>query len=113
MTTVKPSLSPEGSAPILGEVPGLFTQAVLLSRYQFRDYLRSRRFVLMMAIVAVIGALLSFVLYDFNGAGLTSSAGAFYGTLWAGGVTVVIIFAGIIFGATRSLGSSRTRRGTS
>ncbi|MGA8276305.1 MAG: ABC transporter permease [Thermoplasmata archaeon] len=111
MTTVKPSLSPEGSAPILGEVPGLFTQAVLLSRYQFRDYLRSRRFVLMMAIVAVIGALLSFVLYDFNGAGLTSSAGAFYGTLWAGGVTVVIIFAGIIFGGDAIAGEFQNKTG--
>jgi ABC-2 type transport system permease protein len=99
------------AASALGQVPDGLKQAVLLSRYQLRDYLRSRRFVLMMAIVAVIGAILSFVLYHFNGAGLTGSADAFYGTLWAGGITVVIIFSGIIFGGDAIAGEFQNRTG--
>ena len=100
MATVTPSVS--GPGPTLGHVPSTMAQALLLSRYQLRDYLRSRRFVLMMAIVGVIGAILTFILSYYNSSdtvrGLTSSSDAFYGSFWAGGVTVVIIFSGIIFG---------------
>jgi len=95
----------------MGQVPNTFSQAVLLSRYQFRDYLRSSRFILMMAIVAVIGSILSIVLSYYHGAGLTGSADAFYGTLWAGGATVVIIFSGIIFGGDAIAGEFQNKTG--
>jgi len=104
-----------GSGPTLGRVPSTTTQAILLSRYQLRDYLRSRRFILMMAIVGVIGAILSFILSYFNGSdtvrGLTSSSDAFYGSFWAGGVTVVIIFSGIIFGGDAIAGEFQNKTG--
>ncbi len=51
--------APAVGAPTMGHVPDTFAQAILLSRYQFRDYLRSRRFILMLSIVAVIGAILN------------------------------------------------------
>ncbi len=96
-------------------VPGTWQQALLLSRYQLRDYLRSRRFILMMIIVAAIGAILSFILAYFHGtatvSGLTSSADAFYGSLWGGGVYVVIIFAGIIFGGDAIAGEFQNKTG--
>jgi len=99
----------------LGTVPGTSAQALILSRYQFRDYLRSRRFVLMMTIVAVIGAILSFILAYYHGSdtvrGLTASSAAFYGSLWAGGVTVVIIFSGIIFGGDAIAGEFQNKTG--
>ncbi len=50
------------SARAAGAIPGTLSQALLLSRYQLRDYLRARRFVLMMAIVGIIGAIISIVL---------------------------------------------------
>ncbi|MGA8542009.1 MAG: ABC transporter permease [Thermoplasmata archaeon] len=100
-----------GSHPL----PTTFAQALILSRYQFRDYLRSRRFVLMMTIVAAIGAIISFVLAYYHGsatvAGLTSSGDAFYGTFWAGGATVVIIFSGIIFGGDAIAGEFQNKTG--
>ncbi|MGA8664621.1 MAG: ABC transporter permease [Thermoplasmata archaeon] len=103
------------SAPAIGRVPGTATQALLLSRYQFRDYLRSRRFVLMMIIVAVIGAILSFVLAYFHSSapvqGLLASGDSFYGSAWAGGVTIVIIFAGIIFGGDAIAGEFQNKTG--
>jgi len=112
MTMPTVSTAPDGSVPpSLGRLPGTLTQALLLSRYQFRDYLRARRFILMMAIVAFIGAILSYVLYYFNGAGLNSDADSFYGTLWAGGVTVVIIFSGIIFGGDAIAGEFQYKTG--
>ena len=99
----------------LGTVPDTVSQALILSRYQLRDYLRSRRFLLMMAIVAAIGGILSFVLARFHTSstvvGLTSSSDAFYGTFWAGGVTVVIVFAGIIFGGDAIAGEFQNKTG--
>ncbi len=92
-------------------VPGTWTQALLLSRYQLRDYLRARRFVLMMAIVAAIGAILTFVLAYFHGAGLTGSSDAFYGSTWGGGVYVVMIFSGIIFGGDAIAGEFQNKTG--
>ncbi len=113
MATVTPSVS--GPGPTLGHVPSTMAQALLLSRYQLRDYLRSRRFVLMMAIVGVIGAILTFILSYYNSSdtvrGLTSSSDAFYGSFWAGGVTVVIIFSGIIFGGDAIAGEFQNKTG--
>jgi hypothetical protein len=64
-TVTLPTPETEGSLT-LGRVPSTLSQAFLLSRYQLRDYLRSRRFILMMAIVAAIAAILTFVLSYFN-----------------------------------------------
>ena len=111
MTTVNAPAPSSGAPPVLGQVPGTLTQALLLSRYQFRDYLRSSRFILMMAIVGFIGAILSIVLSYFHGAGLNGSADGFYGTLWAGGVTIVIIFSGIIFGGDAIAGEFQNKTG--
>ena len=115
MATAAPTESSPRTGTTMGEVPGTIEQALLLSRYQFRDYLRSRRFILMLAIVAVIGGILSFILAYYNGsstvAGLTSSSDAFYGSLWGGGAYVVIIFAGIIFGGDAIAGEFQNKTG--
>lgn len=99
----------------LGTVPDTVAQALILSRYQLRDYLRSRRFLLMMAIIAAIGGILTFVLAYFHTSAtvmsLTSSSDAFYGSFWAGGVTVVIVFAGIIFGGDAIAGEFQNKTG--
>jgi ABC-2 type transport system permease protein len=103
------------SSATIGSVPVTWRQSLLLSRYQFRDYLRSRRFILMMVIVAAIGAILSFILAYYHGSdvvsGLTSSADSFYGSLWGNGVYVVIIFAGIIFGGDAIAGEFQNKTG--
>jgi ABC-2 type transport system permease protein len=111
-TDAAPDLLPTRGAPAgLGTIPASWTQALLMSRYQFRDFLRSRRFVLMMAIVAIIGAILITVIAHYRPLGLIGSATAFYGTLWTGGVTVLIVFAGIIFGGDAIAGEFQNKTG--
>lgn len=95
----------------LGRVPGTWTQAVLMSRYQFRDYLRAQRFVLMMAIVAIIAAILTAAVLHFRPAGLIDSPTGFFGSFWVGGVEVLIIFAGIIFGGDAIAGEFQNKTG--
>jgi len=111
-----PPATATGSTATIGRVPATWRQALLLSRYQLRDYLRSRRFILMMAIVAAIGAILSFILAYYHVSslvvkGLVSSPDAFYGTLWGGIVYAVIVFAGIIFGGDAIAGEFQNKTG--
>jgi ABC-2 type transport system permease protein len=89
-------------------------QILKLARYQFRDYLRSRRYVLMMTLVGIIGLIITAVIGYFRPEGLVGSASdnlGFYGTLWGGGVTVVIVFAGIIFGGDAIAGEFQNKTG--
>jgi len=98
----------------VGAVPDLGTstqQVWKLARYQFRDYLRSRRYVLMMAIVAAIGAILTAVLAYFRPAGLVDDPLGFYGSAWGGGVTIIIVFAGVIFGGDAIAGEFQNKTG--
>jgi len=100
-----------GGDGTLGQVPSTFQQVLLLSRYQFRDYLRSRRFILMMAIVAATGAILTAVVAYFRPSSLLDNANDFYGGLWAGGATFLILFAGIIFGGDAIAGEFQNKTG--
>ena len=103
------------SAVDLGPAPpnvGTSAEQVLkLARYQLRDYLRSRRYILMMAIVAIIGGILTAVLAYFRPAAFIDSAPSFYGNFWGGGVTVVIVFAGVIFGGDAIAGEFQNKTG--
>ncbi|MCI4365308.1 MAG: ABC transporter permease [Thermoplasmata archaeon] len=101
----------ESSRASLGRVPSTWAQAVILSRYQLRDYLRSRRFVLMMSIVALVGVILTAVVAYFRPASLIDNSSDFYGGLWAGGASFVILFAGIIFGGDAIAGEFQNKTG--
>ena len=102
--------APDGRAP-LGAIPGSFRQALLMSRYQFRDYLRSRRFVLMMAIVAVLSVIIIAVLAHYRPPGLTTSTTAYYGSFWVSGSELLIVFSGIIFGGDAIAGEFQNKTG--
>jgi len=111
-----PTFAPaDASAPApagaIGTVPTTVAQALILSRYQFRDFLRSRRFILMMGIVLAAGAILTTVVAYFRPAGLIDNADDLYGGLWAGGAGVVIVFAGIIFGGDAIAGEFQNKTG--
>ncbi|MCI4369176.1 MAG: ABC transporter permease [Thermoplasmata archaeon] len=86
-------------------------QVPKLTRYQLRDYLFSRRFVLMMGLVAVIGFILTAVIGYYRPTGFLTDSGTFYATLWGNGVTVVIIFAGVIFGGDAIAGEFQNKTG--
>lgn len=106
---------PEAAAPLpdgaLGKIPSTVSQALILSRYQFRDYLRSRRFILMMGIVLAAGAIITTVVAYYRPAGLIDNANDLYGGLWGGGALFVIVFAGIIFGGDAIAGEFQNKTG--
>ncbi len=93
-----------------GALPSDEHQAFRLMRFQLRDYLRSRRFLLMTALTLAIAAILTLVVAHFRG-GLVSSPAAFYGSFWGGGVVVLIVFAGIIYGGDAIAGEFQHKTG--
>lgn len=107
---VPPSSEP-ASAVRSPSVPRSWQQTLVLARYQLRDYLRSRRFVLMMGIVAVTGGILTTLLAYFRPVGPQTSPGSFYAGPWAMGVIYVMVMAGIIYGGDAIAGEFQNRTG--
>ncbi|MCI4339993.1 MAG: ABC transporter permease [Thermoplasmata archaeon] len=110
MTSVAEARSP-AVVDRRSHLPPTLAQITKLTRYQLRDYLRSRRFVLMMGLVGIIGFLITSIVGYYRPAGLVDSPPAFYGSLWGGGVTVVIVFAGVIFGSDAIAGEFQNKTG--
>jgi ABC-2 type transport system permease protein len=102
---------PAKTGGALGTVPSSWLQAVLMSRYQLRDYLRSRRFLLMLGIVAAICTILISLVSYYRPASLIGSSSAFYGSLWVGGVSLLIVFSGIIYGGDAIAGEFQNKTG--
>ena len=91
-------------------VPDSIYQITKLTRYQLREYLRSRRFIALVAIVLAIGAILTLVVHRFQGSIISTNI-AFYGTFWGGGVGVVIVLAAVFFGGDAIAGEFQNKTG--
>jgi ABC-2 type transport system permease protein len=98
------------SAPNFYRLPPTMEQVGKLTRYQLREYLRSRRFVALAIIVLAIGAILTAVVAHFRGTLVTDNL-AFYGTFWGGGVTFVIVLAAVFFGGDAIAGEFQNKTG--
>jgi ABC-2 type transport system permease protein len=91
-------------------VPPSLSQVPKLTRYQLREYLRSRRFVALAGIVLGIGAIITAVVAHFRD-GLTSSNVAFYGTFWGSGADIVIVLSAVFFGGDAIAGEFQNKTG--
>jgi ABC-2 type transport system permease protein len=90
--------------------PASADQILKLTRYQFREYLSSRRYVALVGIVAAIGVIITAIVAHFRG-GLVSDPLAFYGTFWGGAAFVVIILAAVFFGGDAIAGEFQNKTG--
>ncbi len=91
-------------------LPGTFQQILILARWQWRDYLRSRRFLILFALITVIGVILTAVVAYYSD-DLATTATALYATIWGGAATVVIILSGIFFGGDAIAGEFQNKTG--
>lgn len=105
------STGPAASSSTTAALPTTVQQVLRLARFQLRDFLRSRRFLLMMVLVAAIGGIVSAALAYYRPAGLIGSPSALYGSFWGGGVPFVIVLAAVIYGADAIAGEFQNRTG--
>jgi len=98
-------------ATSLNVVPGSLAQAAVITRYTFLDYLRSRRFVIMIAFALIISALLTVLIGHYRPAGLLSSPLSFYATWWGTFAGILGVFSGVAFGGDGIAGEFQNRTG--
>ena len=111
MTATPPAPGPPAETHL--RVPPSMQQVAKLTRYQLREYLRSRRFLSLTAIILAIGAILTAVLgyYQTTLGPLVTNNLAFYGSFWAGGANLVIVLSAVFFGGDAIAGEFQNKTG--
>jgi ABC-2 type transport system permease protein len=81
------------------KVPSGLAQCAVQAEFEFRNYLRSTRFYILLAIVATIGIAIMAVMYVYKPAPYLSSPTSFYSEWWGTVAGLCVILTGIFFGA--------------
>ncbi len=92
------------------KVPGTIQQIPRLARYQISEYLHSKRFIALVAIVVAIGAIFSFIMNYYRSTAITDAV-SFYSSSWAGGVTFIIVLSAVFFGGDSIAGEFQNKTG--
>ena len=93
------------------KVPASIAQVGVITRYTFLDYLRSRRFAILLGIMLLISAILTIVVAHYRPASFLSSPLAFYSGWWGMSATFVVILSGIFFGGDAISGEFQNKTG--
>jgi ABC-2 type transport system permease protein len=104
---------PEKTASLEGNVlPSSLAQVGIIAKYELRNYFRSRRFFILLAIVALITGALTAVLAYFGTAKIGGSAAlSFYGFWWGFAPTFVVVFCSVFFGGDAIAGEFQNKTG--
>ena len=93
------------------KVPSNLAQVGVIVKYTFLEYLRSRRFFILLTIAVVIGAVFTFVVGYYRPAIFLSSELVFYSVWWGMTATYLVVLAGIFFGGDAISGEFQNRTG--
>jgi ABC-2 type transport system permease protein len=93
-------------------VPNSITQVGITMKYTFRDYLRSRRFAILLVIMLIISSVLTGVIAYYKPASfVNSNVLAFYSGWWGMSVTFITVLSGIFFGGDAISGEFQNKTG--
>lgn len=91
---------------------GSLAQIGTITKYNFLNYFRGRRFYVMLAIILIIGGLVTGLVAYYGVASFGgSSALGFYGAGWGGFASFVIILSAVFFGGDAISGEFQNRTG--
>jgi ABC-2 type transport system permease protein len=100
----------ESSTP-KNNVPNSIAQVGVTMKYTFLDYLRSRRFVILLGIMLLISTILTVVVAYYRPASFLGSPLSFYSGWWGMSATFVVILSGIFFGGDAISGEFQNKTG--
>jgi ABC-2 type transport system permease protein len=86
-------------------------QVGVTMKYTFLDYLRSRRFVILLAIGLIISAILTIVIAHYRPTSILDSPLDFYASWWGSTATFVVVLSGVFFGGDAISGEFQNRTG--
>lgn len=80
------------------KVPGSLAQTLITTKYTFLDYIRSRRFAILLVLMLIISVLLTSIFAYYRPPTAMASPLSFYSTWWGMSASFVVILSGIFFG---------------
>ena len=92
-------------------VPSSLMQTFIIAKYASMDYLRSRKFLILLIISVLIGILLTTIVGYFRPASFLSSPLSFYSSWWGMSVTFIIILSAVFFGGDAISGEFQNKTG--
>jgi ABC-2 type transport system permease protein len=92
-------------------VPSSMAQVVTTMKYSLLDYLRGRRFFIMLIITALISILLTVLVGYYRPALFLADNLAFYNSWWGTSVTFVVVLSAIFFGGDAISGEFQNKTG--
>jgi len=92
-------------------VPSSLTQVGITIKYEFLNYLRSRRFFILLTIGVVISVLLTSVVGYYRPASYMASSLSFLSSWWGLSATYLIVLSGIFFGGDAISGEFQNKTG--
>jgi len=93
------------------KVPSSMSQIRITMKYTFLDYIRSRRFLILLIITLLIAALLTIIVAWRRPGGFLDSNLDFYSSWWGNAINFVIILSGIFFGGDAISGEFQNKTG--
>jgi ABC-2 type transport system permease protein len=91
--------------------PNNLAQIGIVTKYSLLDYIRSKRFYIMLAITILISVLLTVVVGYYRPESYLNDALSFYSSFFGGTITLVIILSGIFFGGDAISGEFQNKTG--
>ena len=92
-------------------VPGSMAQIGITMKYTLLDYVRSRKFFILLTIALIISAVLTFVVGYYRPESFLASNLSFYSGWWGNIATYVIVLSGIFFGGDAISGEFQNKTG--
>jgi len=93
------------------KVPSSLTQVGITMKYTLLDYIRSRRFYIMLTIAIIISAILTFVVGYYRPESFLATDLSFYSGWWGNIAIYVIVLSGIFFGGDAISGEFQNKTG--
>ena len=93
------------------KVPSSLEQTRIITKYTLLDYIRSRRFYILLLITVITGAILTAVAY-YNPSGIFRDTNLdFYSNWWGNSATFMVILSAVFFGGDAISGEFQNRTG--
>ena len=92
-------------------VPSSLTQVAITTKYTLLDYIRSRRFYILLAITLSISALLTFTVGYYRPEEFLASDMTFYSGWWGNTATFVVVLSAVFFGGDAISGEFQNKTG--
>ena len=92
-------------------IPGGITQAIKIAKYEMLNYIRSRRFYVLLLIDLIIGGLLTVIVGYYRPSSVLASTLSFYSTWWGSIIGFLVVLSCIFFGGDAISGEFQNRTG--